>query len=234
MIEQSPILITGCPRSNTSMIAAIVNMCGAFGGRMSKRGMFNNDRIREEVIKPYFHVTCADVLGQYPLPDTGKISIPVDWRQKVERIMVDQEYKTGHWMYKDGRSCLTWPVWNFAFPNAKWIIVRRRTGDIVQSCLRTGFMTAFADPGNQKAVGVTSEQDGWSWWVHQHENRFIEMINAGMNVKIVWPERMVEGDYQQMYETLEWLGLPWNKKMVSLIDPLLWDSREKVKNKEIN
>ncbi len=38
---------------------------------------------------------------------------------------------------------------------------------------------------------------------------------------------MVQGDYQQMYETLDWLGLPWNKEVIDWIDPLLWVSRQK-------
>lgn len=224
-IETSPILITGVPRSGTSMIAAAINMCGAFGGEMSKRGMFTNDRIQEEVVNPYFNKIGADSLAQYPLPIVT--DIPINWRQEVEQLIIDEGYEKSQWMYKDPKSSLIWQVWNFAFPNAKWIIVRRRTGDIIQSCLKTAFMSAFTREDNQKAVKVSSEQDGWLWWIHQYEKRFVEMIEAGLNCKVVWPERMVCGDYKQMYETLEWLGLSWNKEIVNLIDPLLWNSRQK-------
>lgn len=223
----SPILITGVPRSGTSMIAAAINMCGAFGGEMSKRKMFTNDRILEEIVKPYFNSIKADTSGQYPLPVVK--TIPIDWKQKVEQIMIDEGYQKGQWMYKDSRLSLIWQIWNFAFPNGKWIIVRRRTGDVIQSCLKTAFMIAFTYANNQRAIEVNSEQDGWLWWVHQYEKRFVEMIEAGVNCKVVWPERMVHGDYQQMYETLEWLGLSWNKEIVNLIDPLLWSVRQKEK-----
>jgi len=231
MIKQHPILITGVPRSGTSMIAAAINLCGGFGGGMSKRGMFGNDKIREEIVKPYFQSIKADILGQYPLPIISDISIPVSWKQKVEQIIINEGYKEGHWMYKDSRSGLIWPVWNFAFPNAKWIIVRRRTGDIIQSCLKTAFMDAFTYANNQRAIEVNTEQEGWLWWVHQYEKRFVEMITEGLNCKVVWPDRMVHGDYQQMYETLEWLGLSWNKEIVNLIDPLLWNVRQKERSK---
>jgi len=227
MIKQQPILITGCSRSGTSMIAAAINMCGAFGGEMSKRRMFTNDRISEEIVKSYFDSIKADSLGQYPLPVMDDISIPVNWRQKVEQVIINEGYQKGQWMYKDSRSCLIWQTWNYAFPNAKWIIVRRRTGDIVQSCLKTGFMTAFIDADNQKVVKANTEQGGWLWWVHQHIERFVEMVTEGLNCKVVWPERMVHGDYQQIYETLEWLGLSWNKEVVNLIDPLLWHVRQR-------
>ena len=53
------------------------------------------------------------------------------------------------------------------------------------------------------------------------------MIEAGLNCKVVWPERMVSGDYQQIHETLEWLGLKWNKEVINWIDPLLWYNRKK-------
>lgn len=231
MIKQSPILITGCPRSGASMIAAAINVCGAFGGRMAERKMFTNDRILEEVIEPYFGDIEADLLGQYPLPIMNDLTIPMNWKQKVEQIIIDQGYEKGQWMYKDSKSSLVWPIWNYAFPNAKWIIVRRRTGDIIQSCLKTAFMIAFIYANNQRAIGVNTEQDGWLWWVHQYEKRFVEMIEAGLNCKVIWPERMVHGDYQQMYETLEWIGLSWNKEIVNLIDPLLWGSRQKERNK---
>ena len=227
MIEQPPILITGVPRSGASMIASVINMCGAFGGNMSKRGMFGNDKIREELVNPYFKELGADLLGQYPLPKADELSIPTAWRSRVEQIMYIEGFKTGPWMYKDARLSLMWPVWNYAFPNAKWIIVRRRTGDIINSCLHTGFMKAFSSPENQKAVGVNTKEEGWLWWVHQYEERFVEMITEGVNCKVIWPDRMVHGDYQQMYQTLEWLGLSWKSEVLSLIDPLLWHSRQK-------
>ena len=170
MIKQDPILITGCPRSGASIIGSVINLSGAFGGEMSKRSMFTNDRIREEIIYPYFDSIQMDRLGQYPLPDTDNLFIPPNWRGQVQRVMIDEGYngmEGGRWMYKDARLSLTWPIWNYAFPNAKWIIVRRRTGDIIESCLKTGFMTAFGFTAKQAAVNVTTERDGWLWWVHQ-------------------------------------------------------------------
>ena len=232
---KSPILITGCARSGTSMIAGMINICGAFGGKLSgpnhnnRKGMFENSRIREEVTKPYLKHIKVDPLGQYPLPNVDTITIPTDWRQRVERVMVEEGCQDGPWFYKGAKMCLMWPVWHYAFPNAKWIIVRRKSSDIVRSCLKTGFMRAFRMEVTRRAAGVHSEEEGWLWWVHQHELRFQEMINEGLNCKVVWPERMVTGDYQQMYETIEWLGLKWNSAALSFIDPLLWHSREMIK-----
>ena len=233
----SPILITGAARSGTSMIAGIINLCGAFGGNMTgptrnnQKGMFENAAIRDTIVKPFLRQLGVDSLGQYPLPKTESLLIPRDWKQQVEDVMRKEGYAGGPWMYKGAKSCLLWPVWHYAFPDAKWIIVRRRTGDIVRSCIRTAFMRAFRLEENRKAVGVSTEEEGWIWWVRQHEKRFVEMIEAGLNVKIIWPHRMVYGDYKQVYEMLDWLGLEWKTEIVDFIDPKLWKARVMENNK---
>jgi hypothetical protein len=230
MIKESPILITGCSRSGTSIVAAAINKCGAFLGKTSKRAMFENIRIKEELVKPYFDRMGADVRGQYPLPDLETISIPMNWKDQVEQIIIEEEYKEGPWMYKGSGVGLVWPLWHYAFPNAKWIIVRRKSCDIIQSCLKTGYMNAFSDEGIQEKVNVKSEYDGWLWWVHQHEKRFIEMIQSGVNCKQIWPERMVDNNYEQLYEVLDWVGLSKVEDLTDFINPLLWGNK---KRKEI-
>ena len=230
----APILITGCARSGTSMVAGIINMCGAFGGEMSgpnannAKGMFENSKIRNNIVKEYYRSIHVDALGQYPLPNISTLPIPIDWKQRVEGIMISDGYLAGPWMYKGAKLCQHWPVWHYAFPTAKYVIVRRKTPDIINSCLRTGFMQAFSSRSNCKKVGAANEYDGWLWWVHQHEERFVEMIQAGLNCKVVWPERMVEGDYSQMKELIEWLGLEWDShKVLDFIEPKLWKARKK-------
>lgn len=232
---KDPILITGAARSGTSMVAGIISLCGAFGGEMSgitkhnAKGMFENAQIRNKIMKPYLSKLEVDPLGQYHLPDIATLPIETDWKERVENVLKIEGYQGGQWMYKGAKMCLTWKQWYYAFPDAKWIIVRRRTGDIITSCIKTGFMRAFQKQENQEAVGVTNERDGWKWWVHQHEQRFIEMITQGLNVKVVWPERMVSGNYKQMMETMEWLGLEWNDEVYKFIEPKLWKARQKKK-----
>ena len=165
-------------------------------------------------------------MGQYPLPNIETLPIESDWSDRIESIMRHEGYKEGPWMYKGAKMCLMWKQWHYAFPDAKWVIVRRKTSDIVSSCMKTGFMRAFQSEEIQRAVGVTNERDGWKWWVRQHEQRFVEMITAGLNVKVIWPERMVSGNYKQMMETVEWLGLDWNEKIFKFIEPKLWKARQ--------
>lgn len=230
---KAPILITGCARSGTSLVAGIINMCGAFGGKMSgpnmnnAKGMFENAAIRNNLVKPYYRSIQVDPLGQYPLPDVKTLSIPADWQDRVEAVINGDGYIKGPWMYKGAKMAQHWPVWNYAFPDAKWIIVRRKTPDIINSCIRTGFMRAFVAQSNQRAVRAKNEYDGWLWWVHQHEDRFREMMNEGLNTTVIWPERMVDGNYQQIKDMIEWLGLEWNgEEVAKFIEPKLWKSRQ--------
>ena len=228
-----PILITGAARSGTSLVAGSVKLCGAFGGilagpsKYNALGMYENFRIRNTITKPYLRGLGLDALGQYPLPVVDGLPIPTDWRYRIEQVMREEGYPGGPWFYKGAKMCLFWPVWNYAFPRAKWVIVRRRTGDIVSSCCKTPFMQAFRHRSFQRAVGAQDERGGWIWWVRQHEARFVEMIQAGLNAKVIWPERMISGDYSQIMETIEWLGLKWNSEVLNFIDPKLWKARRK-------
>lgn len=211
----SPTIVCGIPRSGINVVAAAIIHSGAFGGEMGKQnkdfdeGEFSNNEIRDKIVKNYFDRNGFDSKGQFPLPKTGNISIPMNWKERIEEVLSNEGWKDEQWIYKDSKSCLIWPVWNHAYPNAKWVIVRRRTGDIVQSCLKTGYMTAYEDA------------EGWISWVHQYEEKFVEMIEAGLNCKVIWPERLVDGDYQQLKEVIEWIGLPWKQDIIEYINPLL-------------
>lgn len=223
MTIPQPILVTGCARSGSSMIAGVLNICGAFGGVMDRH--CENLQIRNKMVSPFLESIKVDPAGQYPLPDVKSLTIPTNWAEQAIQLIKSDGYPGGPWMYKGSRVCLMWPVWHYAFPNAKWVIVRRRTGDIVRSCTKTDFMRAFRSAENQQAVGASNEVDGWKWWVHQHEQRFVEMILEGVNCKVIWPERMVWGDYEQMFETIDWLGLKWTSEVLAFIDPKLWKAR---------
>lgn len=212
-----PILLTGCARSGTSLTAGIVDICGAFGGVMSgpngnnKKGMFENADIRNNIVKPYLRGIGVDPLGQNPLPDISNLDPYDNLSEDVRKIFSNHGYASGPWFYKGAKLCLVWPLWNKAFPDAKWIIVRRDNEGIVNSCLRTGFMRAH------------KTREGWFWWIAQHKKRFKEMREAGLNIKQVWPVKFIEGDLSEIKATIEWLGLDWKEQEVKeFISPELW------------
>lgn len=218
-MKHDPILITGVERSGSTLIARILGLCGVWSGTCNN--MAENHTIT------YFN---NEVLNQHPigLPDIETLQIPVNWRKSVEGVLVAQHGINKPWMIKHSGLSKLWPIWNYAYPDAKWLIVRRKTGDVIQSCIKTGYMLTFKDPVIRNEFLFETEEEAWLWWVHEHEKRFVQMIEAGLNCRIIWPERMVTGDYKQIYETVEWLGLKWNNDIPRVIDPLLNKSREVV------
>lgn len=204
------------------MTAGIIHTCGAFGGHMAgptkhnQRGMFENRNIVDRLVKPFLRDIGADPMGQRPLPDIGLCKDVADtmelkFRLQLQATMVDHGYRSGPWMYKGPKMCLIWPIWHAAFPEAHWIIVRRDAQDIAESCVRTSFMRAY------------SGLPGWLGWVAEHEQRFEEMIAAGLNIRQVWTQRIIDGDFAEVRDVVAWLGLPWYEEEVrAFVDPKLW------------
>lgn len=217
------VLITGCARSGTSLVAGTLYLSGASGGNLrtegnknNRKGFFENLEIRNGIIKPILKSVGCDPMGQSPLPDieqVKKLLFPsggVILRQKVEEALHKQ--KCGrHPMYKGAKNCLIWPLWHAAFPRARWVVVRRDPNDIVNSCLRTSFMRAYRT------------RAGWLGWVAEHEKRFEEMHDAKLNILEVWPQRAINGDLTELQMAVNSLGLNWNFDRVrEFVTPSLW------------
>lgn len=225
MESSNPIFVTGVERSGSSIVARIITMCGAFCGEVTE--MQENKHLKE-FVNHFYNYHNADPRGQYPLPELDFIPIPPFWKEKVDVILEKDRY-TGKcpWMYKSSRIAQIWPVWHNAYPEAKWIIVRRRTGDIIQSCIKTGFMTAYTNESILQQINAKDEADGWLWWIHEQEQLFSKMFEAGLNIQVIWPERMAVGDFEQIKEMLDWLGLEWTDKIIEMVQPLLKNSKQK-------
>ena len=200
MQNKRPILITGIERSGATIITKIITSCRTTEIIGSTTNMLENRGINESIGKLYSRLGC-DPSGQYDLPNTTILGRYSEWKEIVSSTL-SKEYayrgNANHFIYKSSKICQTWPMWKVSYPNAKWVIVRRRTGDIIQSCLKTGYMKAY------------SHKEGWLQWVHQHESRFIEMTEAGIDYRFVWPEKMVYGDYTEIFSMLDWLELKYD------------------------
>lgn len=217
---QIPILITGIERSGSSIVAKIIAMCGAYTGEVND--MQENIDIKKIVDWYYKEKLNIPINGQKPLPNISDLQPVSDWGLSIAHLLEDKGYdRKKPWLYKSSRITQIWPIWNQAYPNAKWIIVRRRTGDIIQSCMKTGFMKAYSD------------QVGWLGWIHAHEKLFVSMIEKGCNCKVIWPERMASGDFNQMQEVIEWLGLTWNPEIQKAIEPLFEKSAQHKKERSL-
>lgn len=206
---KQPIFVTGIQRSGSSIIARILSNCGVFTGAVTE--MQENKDIRK-VESAYFKQWFGISEKQQNIPNLNLITIPLTWEKTIKVCIESGVTENQHWLYKSARIAQIYPVWKYAFPDAKYIIVRRRTPDIIQSCMKTSFMNTY------------NTKEGWLGWVHEQERVFIDMIGSGLNCMEVWPERMVYGDFTQVLEMLEWLGLPWNDNIITLVTPLLKNS----------
>jgi hypothetical protein len=178
--------------------------------------MFENQVIRQDIVKPYLRRMGVDPLGQRPLPsnrqifETNKVQAEA-WRTRIREVMINEGYQNGPWFYKGAKICLVWLIWHLAFPEAQHVVVRRKAEDIADSCMRTSFMRAYSD------------KRGWLKWVAKHEKRFDEMKQAGLNVTEFWPSKVIAGDFDYAREFVEGLGLKYNDALVkAFVDPTLY------------
>lgn len=202
-MRRNMVLITGCARSGTSMVAGVLKSCGLdLGGPLVKgtaynpRGFFEHRDIRQKVIKPLLRELGCDPRGQRKLPPRGVMVTPA--RIGSLRKAIDARLN-GARAYKDAKLLLLWPIFNRAFPDAQWILVRRDPRAIVASCIRTPFMK-----------GRTYKQ-GWIDWVQDHEFRMDDLKASGARVVEVWPDPENPESFRPAVEAA---GLPWNEQAV--------------------
>lgn len=159
-----PIIVTGCARSRTSLVMQLLEIAGLHLGNVigatkaNPQGQKENRAIIDQIQKPILKSHGYDPKGQFPIPHLQFDYQDPTLRHKVLNIMKPKEGQ--RWGFKDAKACLTWRTWNYSFPDASWIIVRRWKKDIVKSCLRTSFMDRFQN------------EEGWAWWVEEHKERF--------------------------------------------------------------
>jgi len=207
-----PILVVGAARSGTSLVAGILRTCGAFGGKLSERQV-ENTTISNWLVSAYLREIGADQKGQHPLPDFHNLPPADNWRRRVEGAIRLHGYKDGSaWFYKDVRTCLIWPIWMRAFPNATWIIVRREPADIIGSILATPSKKAF------------SAFEDWKRWLAHYESCF-SAIKQTCNTRELQTQPLIDGDFKELETVFHWAGLCFSEDAVKgFINPSLWVS----------
>lgn len=213
------IFVTGIPRSGTSLCAGLIALSGkVFTGptipanRNNPKGFWERSDIRNQIIKPYLSSLGRDPMGQRPLPDPGimKNAIVPGLRKKVEELLQTPEGLVP--LIKEPKLLLVWPPWAAAFPDARWVIVRREEEDILDSVQRTNFMRAYKD------------REGWRGWLEYHLQR-IEDLKKAVSWIQFWPQKALDGDYSEIRKLEEFLGIsiPYRKAM-EFLEPRFWHS----------
>lgn len=190
----SPILVTGAPRSGKSLLVQTLVMGGAFVGQVD--GLFHNEKVEKAVNTMLF----SSAYNPSPI---------------IDALKTDGYTENKKWLFKSCAIAQHWSTFAAQFPNAKFVIVRRRREDVLYALQQTKYHTSLTE-------------DGWNYKLDEIDSRCAEMINAGLNVHVIWLERMVNGNYQSLYELVNWLGLTWHPAMLSTLDSKLQKSKSQI------
>lgn len=215
----APVLVTGLPRSGTSMVAGLLREFGLWlgetvpGGPENPRGFFENIILREKLQKELLRRGKVDPLGVNPLPAPGWHPDVRNFRDVVGRVLAAEGYTGAQpWGFKDAKMALTWRIWHQHFPAARWIVVRRPTEQIVGSCLRTSFMRHHS-----------GDPEFWRRFVDAYLARLAQLRGTTSWCRVVESGEIVEGRFEQLERLVGELGLEWRRGAVeSFIEPEAW------------
>ena len=206
-----PIFILGAPRSGLSLVAGSLNICGAWSEDTSTataanpEGVFNDRGLQNLIIKPILEKLNSDPLGVKDLPILESLQEIPNLKDVIFNIISNEGYiDDTPWIFKETRLTLIWPILMFAFPDARWIIGRRETADIVRSCLKTdATQQRLSDP---------------AIWKTRTENylKRLELLKINMtSYNEIWPHRLTSDSLAPLESLVTELGLTWKADDVS-------------------
>lgn len=220
-----PVIVTGAARSGTSLTMGCLVRCGLQVGKhcgptpWNERGQYENRELIQTAQKAYLKSIGADPAGQHPLPTYEQLEPDPGRRDRVLDVVRRQGVDTDQpWGFKDAKALVDWPVWADAFPHAVWVVTWRDRDSVVQSCLRTRFMRAYAD------------EQGWAGWWDYHEERAQSLLRhaVGRAYRVNTP-LLQAGRTDLLFDPVRASGLEWRPgEIEAFVSPDLWhfNSRE--------
>lgn len=206
------ILVTGPPRSGTSLTASIIEACGAFGGacypgsNSNPEGFRENVRIKNEVLKPLLVNHGIDPMGQNPLGDVPQCQkLAKELFSNIIDCWIDDGWDEKSPVYfKDAKLLLCWRLWAQAFPEAKWVITERDPKQIARSCMLAPFMRAY------------TSVDEWQIFAKAYRNRADELS------KTVSAHRVNPRTCEDFRPLVTAIGLKWNDAAANIPRQIFW------------
>ena len=207
----SPIFVLGLPRSGTSMVAGSLAACGVWTGTTiapndaNPKGFFEHAVVREQVIKPMLSSMGCDPLGVRVLPTESMLNQKVpNLQSRIKKIVRDDGYKgPNKWLYKDAKLTLLWPIFANAFPNARWVIVRREQEQFIDSCLRTSFMKQHS-----------MEREYWAALFEEYTKRLRALKSTERRTYVIDAMKIAQGELSTFEKLCVVLGLRFNEPAV--------------------
>lgn len=214
------IIVTGAQRSAASIVTGTIAISGAWCSVPVKpwdvRSNLEDMEVYRAIVKPAMRGLGADPRGQRPLPllercEAVAKTVSSRWRDRLLSILESGGYGGGPVVLESSAACLSWPIWNAAFPAARWVIVRRRDGAIIESCMRTRYMAGYKD------------REGWAHWLSTIKGRFEQL--KGIGAHEVWVEPIFEGNLGDLADIVRSVGLTWDENAArSMLAPIAWQN----------
>lgn len=229
-----PIIITGTPRSGIWLLAGAFEAAQAFGGTLDWKGKQPGDgeniEIRDRLERPLLEGIGCEPRGYGMLPSVNRIKglacnerfrLTSIWRETVDNIFTAQGCPDGAVRFIASRvACLLWPLWHAAFPEARWIIVRRDDADIINSCKATGFIESYRTAG-ESCRRVRTEKE-LRLLIDGYQERFGQMEHAALSLQEFWPQQLFDGKLDSLRIVLEANDLGWRPEVAEFVRPHQW------------
>lgn len=195
----------------------MLETAGLFGGqtkpgdKWNARGYFENEGITQIVVD-LLRSLDVDGLGKRFYPHYVSAHQP-GFREAVHASLIEQGWDgRQRWYYKNNKTLLTWRVWHHAFPNARWVIVKRDEEQIIRSCLRTEFMDAY------------DSRDEWRQYLNYHLALIDEIKSAVPNWHEFSIDRVFESDENEVREMVLFTGCTYQTEIMRCIERRLWNA----------
>lgn len=132
-----PIIVTGMPRSGTSLICGVLDACGIdFGETIGSDQYAPTGYFERQSVITFNQIVLESLGGNNVIPPPGTGGIREHpayegWLTQVRRFLGEAT------AVKVPRAALIHPLWSDAAPNARWIVAVRHPGDIEESWRHT-------------------------------------------------------------------------------------------------
>lgn len=177
------------------------------------KGFFEHSYLREYGVKRILASAGYDPLGVRRLPpELFNPTLP-RFTERVHDILSQDGYSGEQtWLYKDAKLSLLWALFAHHFPDARWVIVRRDTEKIIDSCLRTSFMKQHS-----------TERSYWKKFVRNYHERLSLLVESDNRTFEISSEAVAKGDFGELESIVKALGLNFRGQAIQeFVNPQYW------------
>lgn len=213
---QRLVFIATCPRSGSSLLAGILNRCGAFGGdtigrtKGNPKGQYENRAIGISCFVGTLEKYRTNPARLLEMAQNKRVPEIPGLKRNLTYLLNAQGYRGGVAYYKGGPYSFLFDEVNRHFPSAIWLLPRRDSESIQKS------LKKLLPDRNTDFAGEVS--------CYQAMQSYIKI--ASRNAHWVDMDRFMAGDWKQLQLLVNQIGLNWNEKEIQgWVDPGLWHHR---------